>query len=202
VAQQENNVGEKTGKDLRVQKTRRAIRKTFAAMICEMDYDRVTIKELAARAQINRKTFYLHYLSLDDLLGEMQHELVEGFLKQTSSLHGLRDIAAYIKEFFLYTTDHEVLKQRILCSGSYRFLSDKVVEKVIHKNRNHKAGPGFDKYTENIIIAFLTSSVLEIYRQWVEDNRKIPIEKMIETTTQLICDGISAGHRRLLFSPH
>jgi AcrR family transcriptional regulator len=182
---------EKPEVDLRVQKTRRAIRKTFAAMICEMDYGRITIKELAARAQINRKTFYLHYLTLDNLLGEMQQELVEGFLKQTSSLHGLNDIEKYIREFFLYTTDHEVLKQRILCSGSYRFLSDKVVAKIINRNRNHKIASGFDKYTENIIIAFLTSSVMEMYRQWVEDSRKIPIEKMIKTVTRLICEGIS-----------
>jgi AcrR family transcriptional regulator len=182
---------EKPGLDLRVQKTRRAIRKTFAAMICEMDYNQITIKELAAHARINRKTFYLHYLTLDNLLGEMQQELVEGFLKQTSSLHGLSDIGAYIREFFLYTTDHERLKERILCSGSYRFLCDKVVEKIIHRNRNHKTGSSFDKYTENIIIAFLTSGILEIYRKWVEDNKKISIEKMIKTTTQLVYDGIS-----------
>jgi hypothetical protein len=41
---------EKTpGKDLRVQKTQWAIRKTFAAMICEMDYGQITIKACAPR---------------------------------------------------------------------------------------------------------------------------------------------------------
>ena len=54
--------------DLRIRKTREAIHRTFKEMICEMDYDQITIKELTQRAQINRKTFYLHYTGLDALL--------------------------------------------------------------------------------------------------------------------------------------
>ena len=34
-------------------------------MICEIDYEQITIKAWAERAQISRKTFYLHYTSLD-----------------------------------------------------------------------------------------------------------------------------------------
>jgi AcrR family transcriptional regulator len=179
------------GGDLRVQKTQQAIRETFAAMICEMDYLQITIKELTARARINRKTFYLHYLSLDDLLGEMQRTLIESFLKQTSSVHGLSDIPAYIKDFFLYTTSHEALKQRIFCSGSYRFLCDKITEEVKRATGNNKKDSGLDRHTENIVTAFLISSIMGMYRQWVKDNRRIPIEKMIKVTTQLVYNGIS-----------
>ena len=53
-------MAENKKKDLRVQRTRQFIRKTFEEMICEMDYEQISIKELAQRAKINRKTFYLH----------------------------------------------------------------------------------------------------------------------------------------------
>ena len=40
-----------TGKeDLRVIRTKEAIRKTFEEMICEMDYEQISIKELTERA--------------------------------------------------------------------------------------------------------------------------------------------------------
>ena len=71
--------------DLRVRKTKEAIRSTFQTMICEMDYHQITIKELSTRAQINRKTFYLHYSSLDDLLAELQDEIAENFIKRQVS---------------------------------------------------------------------------------------------------------------------
>ena len=68
----------KQGKeDLRIQKTREAIHKTFEEMICEMDYEQISIKELTERARINRKTFYLHYNTLDDLLKELQNKMAE-----------------------------------------------------------------------------------------------------------------------------
>ena len=48
-----------TGKeDLRIQKTMAGIHAAFEEMICEMDYDSITVKELCARAMINKKTFY------------------------------------------------------------------------------------------------------------------------------------------------
>ena len=43
--------------DLRIQRTKEAIHKTFEEMICEMDDEQITIKELAQRTKINRKTF-------------------------------------------------------------------------------------------------------------------------------------------------
>ena len=46
--------------DLRVQRTKENLRRVFEEMICEMDYEEMSIKELTQRAQINRKNFYLH----------------------------------------------------------------------------------------------------------------------------------------------
>ena len=46
--------------DLRVVKTIAAIKRAFDELICEQDFERITVKELCERAQINKKTFY-HY---------------------------------------------------------------------------------------------------------------------------------------------
>lgn len=62
----------KKREDLRVRKTKQAIRNAFKEMICEMDLNEITIKELTLRAQINRKTFYLHYQCLDDVMTELE----------------------------------------------------------------------------------------------------------------------------------
>jgi AcrR family transcriptional regulator len=117
-------------------------------MIYELDHEQVTIRELTARAQINRKTFYWHCPSHDALLGEMQDELVEGFPKRSSSFNGLGDIAAFTRKNILYVTDHDWLKERILFSNNYWFVSDKIIKRIIHLNRNYKDGLNLDTYTE------------------------------------------------------
>ena len=43
--------------DIRVKKTIISIRNAFCEMICEMDYERITVKELCERAMINKKPF-------------------------------------------------------------------------------------------------------------------------------------------------
>lgn len=60
--------------DLRVQRTKENIRRGFEEMICEMDYEEMSIKELTQRAKINRKTFYLHY--------DTTFRRAEGFMPQ------------------------------------------------------------------------------------------------------------------------
>ena len=68
--------------DLRVQKTIDAIQKAFEEMICEMDYDKITVKELCERARINKKTFYRYYNVLDDLLAELQGIMTQEYLER------------------------------------------------------------------------------------------------------------------------
>lgn len=67
--------------DLRYQKTEALIQKNFREMLAEMDYQQITIQELSLRAQINRKTFYLHYASMDDLLHRVQTDTLKRFLE-------------------------------------------------------------------------------------------------------------------------
>ena len=60
--------------DLRVVRTKEAIRSAFKALVCELPYEKVTVKAIADRANINRNTFYLHYETTDDVLREIQAE--------------------------------------------------------------------------------------------------------------------------------
>ena len=62
--------------DLRFIKNENLIQKTFREMIAETEYSRITIKELTERAQINRKTFYLHYPYKEALYDALMDELI------------------------------------------------------------------------------------------------------------------------------
>ena len=64
-------------KDLRVRRTLTAIRKSFNELVLARDYREISITDLTERAGINRKTFYLHYTSLDDLIDEIEEEVSE-----------------------------------------------------------------------------------------------------------------------------
>ena len=60
--------------DLRVVKTRKAIRGAFLGLLTEKDYAAITVQDILDRALINRKTFYNHYHDKRDLLLQLGAE--------------------------------------------------------------------------------------------------------------------------------
>ncbi len=178
--------------DLRVRKTRKAIHNAFKAMICEMDYEQITIKELAQRAQINRKTFYLHYASLDQLLEELQEEIAENFIGRKVSYGSMKDIRDLIRLFFEHATNMPLLHERLMCSGSYRPVWEKINKRIMdHRRKTNRGVFGLDEYSENLVFAYFGANSTLLYRQWVADGKKLPLDELIEIATKLICNGMS-----------
>ena len=178
--------------DLRVVKTKEIIRNTFKNMILEMDYDYITIKELTERAKINRKTFYLHYDSLDDLLLEIQNSLANNFIEKQVSYTNLEDMK-YLIGLFFESANKNPLDERILCSGSYRNISDRINKKVMdyRKKTNRGAFSNNEAY-ENIIFAYYGANSAIIYRQWVADGKKLSLEEVKELAIKLVCHGLES----------
>lgn len=186
-------VERKRSEDLRVRKTREAIHRAFQELICEKDYDQITVKELAQRAQINRKTFYLHYDSLDELLGELQEELAEHFIRQTVSYRSMEDIRALIRLFFERAADLPLLHERLMCSGSYRPVWEGINRRIMDFRRETNRGVfGLGEYEENLVFAYYGANSTLLYRQWVADGKRLPLETLIELATKLICGGMSS----------
>ena len=179
--------------DLRVIRTRKAIRDAFCDMIMEMDFQDITIKELTQRAMINRNTFYLHYESLEALLQELQDEIAGEFIEKQVSYTKMADIRRMIRVFFEYMSTQSPLQDRLLCSGSYQFFYDRVNQQVMgHRKLMNRGAFGMDEASENIIFAYYGSITAILYRQWVADGKKLSLEEVIELATKLICEGMSS----------
>ena len=56
------------GTDRRVRKTRAQLHGALAALVHERPYDDIVVKEILARADVGRSTFYAHYRDKDELL--------------------------------------------------------------------------------------------------------------------------------------
>jgi AcrR family transcriptional regulator len=54
--------------DRRVLRTRRVLREALLALIFERGWDRVTVHDVCARADVGRSTFYTHFADREDLL--------------------------------------------------------------------------------------------------------------------------------------
>lgn len=63
--------------DRRVRKTKKAIQEAFCELIKEKNLNEITVKELCAKADVNKSTFYLHYHDIYDLADKIQDILIQ-----------------------------------------------------------------------------------------------------------------------------
>lgn len=181
--------------DLRYRKTEELIRTAFQQMLLEMDYSQIMIKGLAERAQINRKTFYLHYATLDDLLAELQEEMGQQFLKEIAAYHIPEDMEKIVQVIFLRAEANGTLGERILCSHGHNGSAERAFARYVQTQTwkfSTQMQPPTSTFATNLVVAYLSNGINEIYRQWVADNRQLPLKDAVKLTAQLLTEGLSA----------
>ena len=65
--------------DRRVVKTKRAIKGAFARLLTEKNINDITVSDIAALADINRKTFYNYYAGVYEVVDEIENDIVSRF---------------------------------------------------------------------------------------------------------------------------
>ena len=183
--------------DLRVVKTIRGIKAAFESLICEKDYERITVKELCDRAQINKKTFYTYYETLDALLSELQSELSAGFLDRVKDFSLPDELDKVNREFFLYAAEQGVAYEKITCGGTYHAIRDEMTGKVNDaawgKSKKYQNLTEFEK---EFLMGFINTSVLTAYKQWVEDGKTMPLDDVIALTNRIVLGGMNGFFRK------
>lgn len=177
-------------KDLRVRRTLNAIRQAFVEMLLEMPYDKITITELSNRANINKKTFYRHYETLDELLEEVQLEYARPYVELTSGLHYPEDTDAIVREFLLYSARQGPLYDVIVSSGAYAGIYNRVLDEMsVERGQNETPPQGWSDKEWSLYLNHVNSSQVRYYKQWVEDGREVPVNRMVSLGVRLICNG-------------
>ena len=175
--------------DLRYQKTEGLIKKAFRDLMGEMDYLQITIQKLAERAQINRKTFYLHYSSVDELLLKMQKQIVEEFLEPIKNAMLPGDLEKIVRNCYVASEKADAMNEKILRSKG-RFPIDNQQPDTQDFDLFDSSYCRYAKREWPYLATFVNMSMGAIYRQWVEAGRKEPMEDMIQLTIRLLSCGL------------
>ncbi len=119
--------------DLREIKTKKSIKNAFIALRSKKPLERISVKELAALAEISKATFYLHYHDIYDLSDCLQKEVIENVLNNiTNPQLILTDSTAFTKELFNSFVPQQNLIE-ILFSGTQATILPTAIEDAIRE---------------------------------------------------------------------
>ena len=183
-------------KDRRVIRTQRSIRNALAQLLVEKDVEKISIKEIAERADVDRKTVYNYYKSVYEILADMENDWVEDFDQFTKQVENERG-SEYLQHFFpalteLLADDIELYTQLMRMGSQSRvisrwtdFLSEKIKKAFA---RNYELEP--EKV--NVAAEFVLAGLFWSYRSWFNSDRKKPLKEFSAELGQLVVGGLSA----------
>ncbi len=187
---------EKTkNEDRRVKKTRNAINEAFQSLLLEKKYSYITVKEVTDKADITRKTFYLHYDTLDDVLREFLSEILDdardGIINSDS---GSPETGIPL---VLRNDDYSELFDRLNRNFEKEHLkvinliNDDVGRQFVHRYVMERQKLLWEYYSEryklspdvtSLYITFMVNGMMAMYMFWYNNSASVSSEEFLEMT--------------------
>lgn len=176
--------------DRRTIRTKKMIRSALAELIDEKGFNNISVTDLTQRADINRGTFYLHYVDKYDLLEKIENEIIQEIEEETKHLDSVNMMSIdasneplpFMVKLFEYFRENSVIIKAILGPKGdptferkiKRFIEINLFEKQKLKNFNIDEAVISEEY----FIQYILSADLGVIQYWLEKNMKESPDEM------------------------
>ncbi len=170
--------------DRRIQKTRQLIMNTFIDLLSEKGFEKITINDIAERANINRGTVYLHYMDKFDLLDKCIETHVELLLNHCANSTDTNLDPSALQSVFEYLEKNITIYKLLLSNEGFGFFRNRLYA-VITQMLTEMIGidPENSALLNNVTTHFLTSGFIGILEWWINNSMPCNVQ---EITDQLI----------------
>ena len=181
--------------DRRVSRTKRNINFAFLQLLKQKDISKITIKELCNLADINRKTFYTYFNSVDNVLSEIENEMINEFQNRNLQLKAEKKTLTVQDIFFcigdLMSSNAEFIHQLVQVDA-LESLEKKVkqtIKNAVAETIKLKHGDSKDIF--NLSMEYAISGAISMYIEWFSTDSKIPLKMLSDLTFDLVKPNIN-----------
>lgn len=179
--------------DLRTSKTRRSIRNALIALLDEKGLSSITISELSARAEINRKTFYRHYASVYEVFDEIETIVGQEIMSVCKTdEEGYFEISIFFEAMTSLLLENRQLYKTIIRQKPSENLFSKVKGAVVGLFYDMlKSNTSCDDKTLRIYSEYVMNGVLGIYTEWLTGSFDCSQEYITHLAYTITMNGLS-----------
>ena len=181
--------------DKRMLRTREAIRCALLLLLNQKDASQIKVSELTEKAEISRKTFYLHYASVDEALQELENE-IEGWvttqLAQSDIWGNRHDLYSILSRVDLALREHETYSCYMESRRSRYFMMFRLknaIAKMVKEQIRENAGTGAEEDDVEAAADFAVSGILSMYYDWLKAQR-ITLRQLADKAQRLLNGGM------------
>ena len=169
---QNNNPKQEDG---RVRYTKMRIRSAFYELLQKTEYEKITVTSICELAEINRATFYKHYLDVPDLVDKLQDDAVSELGSKLSKAQGdslENSVAETLKYIRGNLTESSPLKELIFprSTGFISKISNLVYELFSDFMIPHEKE--ISGITKDILFSYISAGSAGIIEYWCRSGYK------------------------------
>ncbi|MEK5396233.1 hypothetical protein CA600_19990 [Paenibacillus sp. VTT E-133280] len=171
--------------DRRIKKNQTAIMNAFIQLMAEKDFEKITINEIAERADVNRGTIYSHYADKYDLMDKCLAAQLQQLIESCSAVEDetepnpsksslLRTLEQLEENALFYKT---LLRNKTLLSFRNQLqdmINNQIKLQFLENNLN------LDELSKDISVQFLSSATVGVIEWWFTHNNPCSAKEITE----------------------
>lgn len=178
---------EERSPDRRTARTRKAIRDALAQLLMDRELSKVTVKDITDIADINRGTFYKHYLDIYDLYDKTEQDILVEISDLVLRLQEL-PTDKFFTELIDYINENRTVFRMIFSPNvkvTLRTKFGKCMTGLFRQVGSEKFDIGFGDTRLRYITEYRTQGCISVISQWVTEGFTEPKEFIVGTITEL-----------------
>ena len=177
--------------------------KAFITLLLAKDYNKITIKDIATEADVDRKTVYNYYSGIFEIREELENDITKS-LDEIMSEPTSDDLYTWTLKFF--RSFNTVVEQNADLFGYlFRYNSQtRMLQKFIYFIRDKLTAimleSDMSRYGQEklqMIASFASAGSIIVYQNWFVGGKTISLEELSEDLTKLVMDGVNSFKKPL-----
>lgn len=184
--------------DRRIVKTKKAISEALIELMQKKKLNTITVTELSAAANINRKTFYTYYSTVNDVFDEGITELITSLkdliydMSEDYNMLSPQTLFAFLNTIM---SNSDIVRDLFASdNGSMLFnkLQTTLQETILKELEDKDIKMNVPKSHYQFISSFVAGGIISVYYQWICNPNETTLDEMAGTLTTLIISGVHA----------
>ena len=181
--------------DLRMIKTKKAIRNAFAELLSEKDIQKITIKDIADTAVINRKTFYNYYAGVYSVVDEIENEIIMAFidaLRDVDFKQLLHEPYEIFKKLTTIINSDFDFYSHLMKMDSNTSLISKIIQALeVNIKKSFSEQISMNKFTLDLVFDYAIAGMITVYQKWFNSDRTESIEEISKALSIIVSSGVN-----------
>lgn len=170
--------------DVRVERTRSALRKAMLALLKEKPFEEISVRDISARAGTGYATFFRHYAERRALLNDLVSDEIAELIGLAMPILRTTNARATAEALCRYVDRHRPLWSALLTGESAGTMREEFIRQA---RQLPPIAPNNDSWLpDDLKIVYGVSGLFEVLAWWLQQRRDFAVDQVAEIIDRLV----------------